>query len=112
LLLPHCPFFLVCFFCFKYTFFFGWFLVPATIKSLTGNVTVNETNSIDLKCDVYGYPVPAITWKKDKKELQQHTEKDLRIDSSSKSDSGKYTCAAQNFVRMVEMETFVTVNCK
>ena len=98
--------------CFKSTFFFGCFSVPATIKSLTGNVTVNETNPIDLRCDVYGHPVPAIKWKKDGKELQQPTGKNLRIDSSTRTDRGKYTCTARNVVRMVDMETFVTVNCK
>ena len=88
------------------------FSVPASIKSLTQNITVNETNTILLTCDVYGYPAPAITWKKDEKQLKQHTGKNLRIDGSTKSDSGKYTCVATNLLRRTEMETFVTVYCK
>lgn len=85
--------------------------MPAEIKSLTGNLTVNETSSIELRCDVTGYPSPTISWRKDGQ--QRNSVKGvLRIASSKKSDSGAYVCIADNGVRRVEKETFVIVHCK
>lgn len=91
--------------------FLSSFSVPAEIKWLTGNITVNETNSIYLRCDVSGYPAPVITWKKDGKQIRSGS--NMLIPRTTRNDSGTYVCIAENAgVGRVEMETIVTVNCK
>lgn len=93
-------------------FVFSKFPVPAQILSLTRNITVNEGNPIDLKCNATGYPSPIITWKKDGQELHSRSSI-LHIANSSKSDSGAYVCIADNDVGREEVEVaFVTVYCK
>jgi len=85
--------------------------VPAEIKWLTGNITLNETNPIDLRCDVSGYPPPVITWKKDGKEKGSGLSHMLHIPSSTRNDNETYVCIAENAgVGRAEMGTFVTVN--
>ena len=95
-----------------FTVCFSKFPVPAQILSLTMNVTVNEGNPIDLKCNATGYPSPIVTWKKDGRKLHSGSSI-VHIASSSKSDSGAYVCIADNGVGSEGMEvTFVMVYCK
>ena len=88
------------------------FSVPAKIQSLTGNLTVNEQGTIDLRCDVTGYPAPTVTWRKDGESKQSTGSNIFHKASSTRSDSGRYVCKATNSVGWEEKETFVTVHCK
>ena len=86
------------------------FLVPVTIQLFTKNTTVTEGNPINLTCHANGFPVPSVVWKKDGQEISSMSV--LHIESSQRSDSGRYICIASNTLQKKEMETFVTVNCK
>ena len=86
--------------------------VPANIQFLTPNLTVNERDAINLRCEVSGYPAPNISWKKDGKQIKP-TREELHIISSKRSDTGAYVCKADNNVRQaVYMKTYVVVHCK
>ena len=87
-----------------------YFSVPVKIKPFTGNITVNETNPIDLRCEASGYPAPTITWIKDGRLI--HSRSVFRIERSSRIHSGVYVCIANNTVGTAEMEIFVSVYCK
>ncbi|XP_068686488.1 neural cell adhesion molecule 2-like isoform X2 [Montipora foliosa] len=82
--------------------------VPVTIQPFTKNTTVTEGNPINLKCHANGFPVPSVVWKKDGQEIRSTSV--LNIESSQRSDSGRYICLANNTLQKKEMETFVTVN--
>ena len=88
------------------------FSVPAKIQSLTGNLKVNETNAIYLRCDVSGYPAPTVTWRKDGGPEQSTGSNTFHKARSTRSDSGRYVCRAANSVGWAEKETFVTVHCR
>ena len=87
-----------------------YFSVPVTIKPFTENITVNETNPIDLRCEASGYPAPTVTWNKDGRQV--HSGNVFRIERSSRIHSGVYICIANNTVGKAEMEIFVFVYCK
>ena len=87
-----------------------YFSVPVTIKPFIANVTVNETNPIDLRCEASGYPAPTVTWNKDGRQI--NSESVFRIERSSRNQSGIYVCVATNVVGKAEMEIFVSVYCK
>ena len=89
------------------------FSVPAKIKALTGNVTVDEGNAINLRCDVSGFPVPTVTWQKDRKPFQSAGSGVIHIGRSTRQDAGTYICKADNRVAPADEKiTFVTVHCK
>ena len=83
------------------------FSVPTKLKSLTGNITVNETNSIELRCDVSGYPAPTVTWRKDGGCEQSTRSNILNKARSTRNDSGRYVCKAANSVGSAEMEMHI-----
>ena len=87
-----------------------YFSVPVKIKPFTGNITVNETNPIDLRCEASGYPAPTVTWNKDGRQI--HPGSVFRIERSNRNHSGVYVCIATNVVGKAEMEIFVSVYCK
>ena len=88
------------------------FSVPANIQFLTPNLTVNEHDTIDLRCGVSGYPAPYVSWKKDGKQIKLIGE-ELHINISKRSDTGAYVCIADNSVgQAVYKKTYVIVNCK
>ena len=88
-------------------------LVPAKIQSLTGNLTVDETNPINLRCEASGYPSPAVTWTKGGRPVQSAGSGVILIGNSTRGDSGTYVCMTDNAVgQAVQMKTFVTVYCK
>ncbi|XP_068733616.1 neural cell adhesion molecule 2-like isoform X2 [Montipora capricornis] len=82
--------------------------VPVTIQPFTKNTTVTEGNPINLTCHANGFPVPSVVWKKDGQGIRSTSV--LNIESSQRSDSGRYICIANNTLQKKEMETFVTVN--
>ena len=85
---------------------FVFVLVPAKIQSLTGNITVDETNPIDLKCEASGYPSPAVTCAVCRERSDTHWKQ-------QRGDSGAYVCMADNGVgQAVQMKALVTVYCK
>jgi len=87
--------------------------VPAKIQSKIANVTVNEQDSIDLKCEVSGHPAPSVTWTKDGAPVQSVVAGVIHIGKSKRDDSGAYVCKADNNVGQADqMRVFVTVNCK
>lgn len=88
-------------------------LVPAKIHSSTGNLTVNETKPIVLRCHASGYPAPNVTWKRDGRSLKSKGSGVFYIGTSSRSNSGVYYCVASNGVGQGDqIKRFVTVNCK
>ena len=87
-----------------------YFSVPVTIKPFTGNITINETNPIDLKCEASGYPAPTVTWNKDGRQI--HSGSVFLIERSSRNHSGVYVCIATNVVGKAEIDILVSVYCK
>ena len=73
--------------------------------------TVNETDSLNIKCDADGNPPPTIKWKTPTGSV--HTGNVYTILSVSRSDAGTYTCTASNGIGKEAMASIlVTVQCK
>lgn len=71
------------------------FMVKNDEKPMSGS-------NLTLRCQVHGYPVPAITWRKEDVKLNSNnrvlTKKDgeLFIKGLTQSDNGLYSCEASN----------------
>ena len=73
------------------------------------NISVEEHSAARLDCRVMGAPTPAVTWFKDRKELQETDSKRMRmlfseteslysliIPEVSLADAGSYMCKSEN----------------
>uniref|UniRef100_A0A0N4ZKF6 Obscurin n=1 Tax=Parastrongyloides trichosuri TaxID=131310 RepID=A0A0N4ZKF6_PARTI len=79
---------------------------PADFLGPLTDVTIPEGETLTLKCQIYGVPMPELTWFKDGKELQKSDRiamrlsldgtASLRILDAIKDDAGKYTVVAKN----------------
>jgi len=89
------------------------FSVPAKFQPKMANVTVNQQDPIDLKCEASGYPAPSVTWTKDGVPVQSVVAGVIHIGKSAKDDSRTYVCKADNNVGQADQtKVFVIVNCK
>ena len=87
--------------------FFCFTLDQPNITDISANMTVNQSELVDLTCRADGNPEPDITWSKD----------DNIINSSftvrGKSDEGLYVCNASNGIGNASNKSvFITVKCK
>ncbi|XP_065056313.1 hemicentin-2-like [Rhopilema esculentum] len=74
-------------------------------------LVANETQNITLTCDVSGCPLPTKKWQKNGNPLNRFGSI-LKLSSVSKSDSGQYSCHAENGYTNASTEIQVTVNYK
>ena len=95
------------------------------------NVTVNDTNPVNVTCRARGSPTPSFTWYIGGEEALQsqvsssssgdvpdfiYTVSTLTITSATPEDSNIYTCVASNTIYGVQVndsqQYTLTVNCK
>jgi len=82
--------------------------VPPHIDHISGNQTVNVTDSVTLFCNAAGNPTPTITWTR----LSDNSSVNLPL-NISRQDQGGYRCTADNGVGSpATKETFITVQCE
>ena len=74
-------------------------------------LVANETQNIALTCDVSGCPLPTIKWQKNGSPLNR-SGSSLQLSSVGKSDSGQYSCHAENGYTNASAQIQVTVNCE
>ncbi|CAO4383374.1 unnamed protein product [Caenorhabditis nigoni] len=78
------------------------------------NTTAAVGAVIELRCSAAGPPNPVITWAKDGKLIENDKTEiaysHLKLELNSTSDSGEYSCLAQNSVGTSTVSAFVTVD--
>lgn len=85
----------------KYEFSWSFGSTPKVFMVKNDEKPMSGSN-LTLRCQVHGYPVPAITWRKDDVKLNSNnrvlTKKDgeLFIKGLTQSDNGLYSCEASN----------------
>ena len=92
-------------------------LVPAVLRSVSGDQTVREGLSIQLFCEAYGEPTPKITWTK---MLEDGSNSEVLysgttwlIPNIDRTASGTYRCTAYNgFGDSDSHKLKVNVTCK
>jgi len=88
---------------------FNYFPVPPRIDYISGNQTVNETDSVTLFCNVSGNPTPTTNWTR----LSDNSFVSLPLQNIRRQDRGGYRCTADNDVGSpATKETFITVQCE
>ncbi|XP_068126601.1 roundabout homolog 1 isoform X6 [Hyperolius riggenbachi] len=86
---------------------------PSFVKR-PGNMAVTVDDSVEFKCEVQGDPIPTVRWRKDDGDLPK-TRYEIRDDHTLKirkvtaSDTGSYTCIAENMVGKTEASAVLTV---
>ena len=87
--------------------FFCFALDPPNITYISANMTVNQSESVNLNCRADGYPKPDITWSKDGNIINSP------FTVRGKSDEGLYVCNASNGIGNASIKSvFITVECK
>lgn len=85
--------------------------MPPAITVPPLSQTIEEGDSLQLTCKASGRPSPTITWTKDGKQVA--TGETLNVPKSKRTDSGVYTCSADNNVGGPRTaQSVVTVQCK
>lgn len=90
-------------------------LVPPSIKYITPNTTVNETDDVTLFCNSTGNPAPNITWVllDDLDAGIRGTQESLTLSHVKRNQSGTYGCFADNGVMGRRNDSVhVTINCE
>jgi len=87
---------------------FNYFPVPPHVDYISGNQTVNETDSVTLFCNASGNPKPTTNWTR----LSDNSSVTMPL-NISRQDQGGYRCTADNGVgRPATKETFIIVQCE
>ena len=75
---------------------------------------MNESNDLELSCNVTGNPSPNITWSKvADPSVTLASDEVLKVKNASKNDFGVYQCVASNGIGRDALASWiVTVNCK
>nr|XP_023683554.1 roundabout homolog 2-like isoform X2 [Paramormyrops kingsleyae] len=92
---------------------------PSFLRRPTNQVVLVE-ESVELRCQVQGDPLPTVRWKKDDTEVprgryemkQERDEHVLRIRKALVADQGRFTCVAENRVGKAETEATITVRAR
>ena len=77
--------------------------VPAAVRGMTVPICLKAGGSVQLVCEVYGYPIPTVHFVKDNSSLPQDdhthvTNSTLTITNIEPRDGGVYSCSADNGV--------------
>ena len=87
--------------------FFGFDLDPPNITHISENMTVNQSDPVNLTCRADGNPKPTITWMKNSKVINKS------FIVRGKSAEGLYICTADNGIGKASSKpVFITVECK
>ena len=90
-----------------YVFFFYFALDPPSITYISANMTVNQSEPVNLTCRANGNPKPTITWTKDSNIINSS------FTVRGKSNEGLYVCTADNGIGNAPSKSmFMTVDCK
>ena len=89
---------------------------PSLLQRPVG-ATVNESQTVILKCTVQGNPIPKITWSKLNSSLpaERHAVESsgaLIVKNVRPGDDGVYLCSAENLLGSVNATAKLTVQCK
>ena len=86
-------------------FFFA--LDQPNITYISANMTVNQSESVNLTCRADGNPKSTVTWTKDSNIINSS------FTVGGKSDEGLYVCTADNGIGTASSKSvFITVECK
>ena len=93
-----------------FTMFCCWFSVdPPNITYMSGNQTVNQTDSVTLHCSADGNPAPRTTWTR----VSDNSVVTFPLNITGKGDEGAYNCTADNDVKdSFSKVTFIIVQSK
>ena len=80
-------------------------------------MTVNQSQTVMLKCTVDGNPEPKVTWSKVNSSLPAgsqvvHSSGALIMRDVRPKDEGVYSCTAENLLGQVNASEKLTVQCK
>uniref|UniRef100_A0A8C9W2Z4 Roundabout2-like n=1 Tax=Scleropages formosus TaxID=113540 RepID=A0A8C9W2Z4_SCLFO len=86
---------------------------PSFLRRPTNQVVLVE-ESVELRCQVQGDPLPTVRWRKDDADLPRgrselRDEHVLRVRKASTVDQGRFACVAENRVGKAEAEATLTV---
>ena len=82
---------------------------PPNITHISGNQTVNQTDSVTLHCSADGNPAPRITWTR----VSDNGVVTFPLNITGKGDEGAYRCTADNDVKdSFSKDTFIIVQRK
>ena len=82
---------------------------PPSITDTSGNITVNDTDSVTLTCTADGFPAPNITWTR----LSDNSAVPETFNITGKQDEGYYRCTADNGIgNPATGNVFITVKSK
>ena len=100
--------------CYVFSYSYDLFAVPAKfITEPKRSLTVYKTWDTIIKCDIFGYPSPVITWTRSRSELPINRHvingNKLTIKNTTKDDDGAYVCQGANQLRNVMAVTWVFV---
>ena len=89
-----------------------------SIITPTGDLTVTEGRTLQIKASVTGVPQPSITWQKDNVVIDEQdprvmiTGASLSLSNVGRADAGRYAITASNIVDTVEESYNVIIRCK
>ena len=89
---------------------------PSLLQRPVG-MTVNESQTVILKCSVDGNPSPKVTWSKLNSSLPVghhvvESRGSLIVKDVRPGDDGVYSCRAENLLGQVNASAKLTVQCK
>ena len=84
-------------------------LIDPPSISISGNITVNNGDSVTLNCTADGFPAPNITWTR----LPGNSSVPETFNITGKQDEGNYRCTANNGIgNPATGDIFITVESK